>query len=66
MSPAARPILLRARESRTDYLADVLAGWSRTDVEAFAELLDRFADNVADGPATMTVSESSEKEGSRP
>lgn len=43
LTPAGTALLQRALAFRTDYLEQVLSGWTSTDIETLARLLDRFA-----------------------
>jgi len=46
LTPAGTTLLVEAFAFRTSYLQRVLTGWTQTDVETLARLLDRFADAV--------------------
>jgi DNA-binding MarR family transcriptional regulator len=50
LTPNGRKVYRRIVQFRTDYMAEVLAGWSRSDRATLARLVDRLVDDLQSVP----------------
>ena len=59
LTPHGQTLLIEASAFRRSYVALVLEGWTKAEVDTFAQLLDRFATAVHQHPPTPATSKES-------